>query len=274
MEKKSSKGLIVVIIILSLLVLVLGGYIVYDKFFSYETEDSVETEKEVQESKENLDEIATTLLNKVNNYKLDLLDVYGNNIIVSSVPTRVQLDTMYFYLVRKNNNDVENLNMTKDVVDNYFKDVYGITPSEYPNIVCKLDNVIEYIYDNSKQAYVFNNDFVDHAHGGYGNNSIAQIVTGIKKENNNYVLEVAKLYAGSMLEMTAGHYYSDGTCNNVLTEFDQFFGEDTTGEYDYNSAINYFKNNKEKYNNVKPQYRYTFKKENGNYYIVNYEIIK
>lgn len=269
-----STGKTVLIVILLLAVIGLGGYITYDKVIMKETKGPEKTEKKVEKTKENLDEIATTLLNKINNYKLDLLDIYGNNIIVNSVPTKEQLDTMYFYLAEKNNNDTETLNMTKSVVDDYFNNVYGVTPTEYPNIVCKLDNVIEYTYDNSKQAYIFNNDVVAHAHGGYGNNSLTQIVTNIKNDNGNYVVDIAKLYAGSMLDTAAGHYYSDGQCTKMLTEFDQFYGADTTGDYDTASAINYFQNNKDKYKNNKPQYRYTFKKDNNNYYLVNYEIIK
>ena len=272
---KKSMGKTILIIILLLALLGALGYIAYDKVMVKESKESVKTEKKKEEVKEeNLDEVATVLLNKINNYKLDLLDVYGNNITVSSIPTIEQLDTMYFYLVEKNSNNAETLNMTKSVVDDYFNSVYGITPTEYPNITCKVDGVIEYIFDNSKQAYVFNDKVVAHAHGGYGNKSLTQLVTNIKKDNDIYVIDVAKLFAGSMLDTAAGHYYSDGQCTKILTEFDQFFGADTTGEYDTSSAINYFQSNKDKYKNNKPQYRYTFKKDNDNYILVKYEILK
>ena len=271
---KGGKGKTVLIVILIVLLLGALGYIAYDKFLVKETTEPEKTEKKVEKSKENLDNIAVTLLEKINNYELDLLDVYGNNLTVSSIPTNEQLDTMYFYLAEKNNNDMETLKMTKTVVDDYFNSVYGITPTEYPNIVCKLDNVIEYIYDNTKQEYVFNHNVVAHAHGGYSKKSLTQMVTNIKNENGNYVIDVVKLYAGSMLDTSAGHYYSDGQCNNVLAEFDQFFGADTTGEYDTASAISYFQSNEDKYKNNKPQYRYTFKKDNNNYSLVSYEVIK
>lgn len=60
-ERKLSSGVIVLIVFLCLLVLGLGGYIVYDKFISKEETPETDNTEEVQEDKLTIDE----LLNKL-----------------------------------------------------------------------------------------------------------------------------------------------------------------------------------------------------------------
>ena len=64
MEKKNSKGLIILVVVLSILVVGLGGYIIYDKFLSNST---VEQEKTEDETLVNLENYASiyNMINRV-----------------------------------------------------------------------------------------------------------------------------------------------------------------------------------------------------------------
>lgn len=262
--KKYKKGKNI-IILLVLIILGLGGFIVYDKVINKETPKPVKT-YEKKEVKEDLDEIAGTLFNKINKYNIDQFDAYEENMTFTENPNNNQMVTMlYNYWIDQNKEEV-----SKEEVDNYFKEIYGITLNNYPDIMCKVDSTALFKYDSNNQKYVPNQQHLGHDSDSV--KSLGQIVTDIKKENDNYILTLAKLYAGSMMDETAVHYYSDGRNSNTITVLDQFINSDTTEGNDA-KALEYFTNHKEDFKDLKPKYKYTFKKENDDYYLIAYEVL-
>lgn len=276
---KKSKGKNILIVILVILLLGTSGYIIYDKFLNKEKQkEPVKTEKkEDAKPEENLEQISAVLEKKINDYNMDQLDVYEKSTSFSEMPTNEQLITMLYYFWDKDQskNLSEDLNLTKAEVDNYFETVFGIIPTSYPDIICFLDNKPLYKYDTSKGEYVAykEGNIPVHGHGGDYVKAVNDIITNITKENDNYILTLTKLYVAPMTSGASGHYYSDATYKTMLSDFDQFIDENS-GEGNDALASNYFINNKEKFTNLKPQYKYIFKKDNNEYYLKSYEIIK
>ena len=285
MREKSLKAML---IILLLAVLGLGGYIVYDKFLSKElnkTEVKQETKKEVKEEtkkeesqKEDLDAVANILVNKINTYNINQLEAIDKNLQFSNSPTNEQLITMEYYYIYKsksNNTYDENYLATKEEVDKYFKSVYNIQLNEYPNIVDWNDNQIDYVYDNNSQKYLhYVNPITDtfNHYNLFPADSITEIVTDINKNKDIYSITLAKIYTCGPNVLNGEHITSDALHKTVLPEFDQFIKSDI--DCDEEAAANYFKANKDKYKTQKPQYKYTFKKENNDYYLISFETIK
>lgn len=277
-NSKKSNGKNAIIVILVILLLCAVGYIVYDKVLTKKEEAPVKTEKKEEvKPEENLDEISAVLEKKISDYNIDQLDVYEKKATFNGTPTNEQLMAMLYYFWDKdtNKNLSEDLNLTKTEVDNYFKEIYGIAPTSYPDIICVLDNKPLYKYDSNKSGYVAykEGNIPTHGHGSDYVKVINKIIAGITKENDDYVLTLTKLYAAPMTSGASGHYYSDATYKSIINDFDQFIDKNS-GQGNDDLASDYFINNKDKFKNLKPQYKYTFKKDNNDYYLAGYEVIK
>ena len=275
---KKGKGKNILIAILVILLLGTSGYIVYDKFLSKEEKEVTVKEVEKEEIKEeNLNDVSIILEKKINDYEIDLLDFYEKTATFSGTPTNEQLEAMLYYYWKKDatKNFSEDLNLTKTEVDNYFEEVYGVTPTSYPDIICNIDNKPFYKYDSSKDAYVAykEGEIPVHGHGMNYIKSINDIVVSINKNKDDYVLTLTKLYNAPMISNKAGHYYSDATYKTIISDFDQFIDKNS-GQGNDELASNYFISNKDKYMTLKLQYKYTFKKDNNHYYLTGYEVIK
>ncbi len=264
MRKEKKKDILVGILLI--IILILSGVLLFLVLTKEEKTEKKTIENKVTEQKEDFSNISSTLLNIIDNYKIDILDLYGTDIVISTIPTNEQLNAMKYSLSQNGTSEIPSI--PKSIVDDYFKTVYNVTPSQYPDIICKVDNKTIYSYDKDKQEYVTANE---HSHNEYLIEALSKTVTNIIKENNTYIVDVAKIYEGNIEDASIGQFYSDGTYKNVLKDYEQFFDGEN---YDETGAINYFNNNKDKAKNFKPQYRYTFKKTGDNYYITKYQVIK
>jgi len=272
MEKKNNKGLVVIIVILVLLVLGLGGYIIYDKFMSddkiaNEGETKVE-EKAEKEEAEDLSLVSTSLIQKIVDYNIDQLDAYEKNFTVTETPNNEQLQAMFDYFWDNGNGTPQTI--TQSSVSTYFKNVYGMELSSYPDIICNICNLVLYTYDNTKEAYVLTGN---HGHDGNHVSAFIHKAYDIQKNSDEYVITLNKVYGVDMMRGKSG-FYSDAKRNNKITDLDQFINKDT-GEGDNDSALNYYNTNYESLKETSPKYKYTFKKnEIGEFYLTKYEVIK
>ena len=267
---KKGKGTIIVIIILVLLVLGLGGYIVYDKLLTKESTETNEPEKteKVEAPKEDLNAIANTLFEKEEKYKLyEFGSRYENNmdnLTITNQLNNVQLHTLSIYFLSNN------LTVTKSNIDNYMKDLYNIQLTNYPEIpLCGA------IFDTSKNEYVIN----PIAHDAMENKPLISKVANIEKNGDNYVLTITRVYEPAMglIETPEQEYYADAQFTTKINELHQFTNKSEIGEVlktDKEKAKQYYEQNYEQFKNLRPQYRYTFAKDNNNYYLVSYEVIK
>ena len=113
---------------------------------------------EKTEVKEDLDQVAATLFNKINKYNIDQFDAYEENMTFNQTPNNNQmLAILYTYWIDQNKEEV-----TKEEIDNYFKEIYGTTLNSYPDITCKVDNTTLFKYDNNNQKYNYNQQHPGH----------------------------------------------------------------------------------------------------------------
>lgn len=267
-NSKKNKGTMVVVIILVLLVLGLGGYIVYDKMLtkeSKETKEPAKTEK-LEASKEDLNAIANTLFEKTEKYKLYILGNFANsnNLKVTSQMNEAQIYALSMYYL------LNDMTVTKASIDSYMKELYNIQLSNYPEIpLCGAK------FDTSKNEYVIS----EFAHDAMENKPLISKVANIEKSGDSYVLTISRVYAPAMglVETPEQEYYADAQYTTKINELHQFTNTSENGEVpetENEKARQYYEQNYEQFKNLKPQYRYTFAKDNNNYYLVNYEVIK
>ena len=265
---KKGKITIIVIIILVLLVLGLGGYIIYDKMFTKEnteTKEPAKTEK-VEAPKEDLNAIANTLFEKTEKYKLYILGNFANsnNLTVTNQMNEAQIYALSMYYL------LNNITVTKASIDSYMKDLYNIQLSNYPEIpLCGAK------FDTSKKEYVIS----EFAHDAMENKPLISKVANIEKNGDNYVLTITRVYEPAMglIETPEQEYYADAQFTTKINELHQFTNKSEIGEVlktDKEKAKQYYEQNYDQFKNLKPQYKYTFAKDNNNYYLVNYEVIK
>ena len=145
-----------------------------------------------------------------------------------------------------------------------------------------MNDGILYRYDNVKKEYVKdcgNNDSC-HAHGGRCiSNSLFIKYSNIEKIENNYIVTVTKVYApaqGMCLESPENAFYADSKYTVKIDGLSQFTSTDDMGIYitDKDKAKSYYEQNYEGFKNIKPNYRYTFEKINGDFYLTKLETIK
>ena len=270
---KKGKGTIIVIIILVLLVLGLGGYIVYDKLLTKESTETNEPEKteKVEAPKEDLNAIANSLFEKSEKYKLYIFGNVENlnNLTVTNELSEAQIETLYFYFL------LNNITINKTNVDNYLKDLYNIQLTNYPDIIFGGLTMPLATFDKTKNDYVENNV----PHDAMENKPLISKVANIEKNGDNYVLTITRVYEPAMglIETPEQEYYADAQFTTKINELHQFTNKSEIGEVlktDKEKAKQYYEQNYDQFKNLKPQYKYTFAKDNNNYYLVSYEVIK
>lgn len=272
-NQKSGKGLIVVVVILVLLVLGLGGYIVYDKMLtkeSTETKDSEATEKNVEE-KENLDEIANKLVEKLNKYDVDYYDSKGN-VVFADLSDNDKMLGAYVY-----SNTYGSLKKT--IVDDYFNNLFGVELSNYPDLNCWAGDGALFKYNSATGEY---EAIGNHGHGGLASiKSVTMKYNKIDKVDGEYVITVTKVFGptqGIDYESPENAFYADSKFTVKLDGLKQFTKTDSSGNWDTNidkdAVKKYYDENYEQFKNIKPQYKYTFTKDNSDdYYLVKYEFV-
>lgn len=267
----------ILISLLAITVVLLSGFIVYDKIIKKETpktETKNEKTVEVTEPKEeNLDEIAGILVGKLEKYRVDYYDSL-ENITFNEVSENEKLTAAFLY----GNNKNQTIDLKKADVDDYFQNLFGKTLTTYPDLQCWNGDGILYKFNIETNEY--QKDCGDketcHAHGGLDNhpNSIFIKYNNIKKENNNYVITVNKVF-GSNLRDSDGYFYADYKYSVKIDGLDIYANQSRELETTEKINVkNYYESNYEKFKDITPQYRYTFEKVNDDYYLTKLEIVK
>ena len=276
-NQKKQTGKNVLIVILVLAVLGLGGFIIYDKFIAKETKKAKEPVKSVTKedtslkSKENLDEVASILIGKLDKYFVDYYDS-KESVDFMTLSENDKMLGAYSYNMRAGNS----LDL-KSMVDDYYNNLFGITLTSYPDINCWAGDGALFSYNSANNKY---ERVGNHGHGGLTEaHSALMKYNNIEKSGDNYTITVTKVYAPSQgvgLESPENAFYADHNYTVKLDALTQFTGVDSSGLYVtyLNAAKNYYEQNYEQFKNIKPQYRYTFSKNNNDYYLKSYQIIK
>ena len=273
--KKDNK-LKIFIILLILIIIGLLSYIAIIK--KEKTSEETKTEEITQpKQEENLEEISNKLIEKIDKYYLDYYDNL-DNIDYTKIKKEDLIDGAYHYSISSNQP------FTKTLVDEYYQNLFNIKLNDYPDLECFAKDGLLYSYDKVKEEYQEEcgiNEGICHGHGAVGYHKPLIIEKqNIEKNNNQYIITTTKVF-GLDERDSDGYFYSDSTYQNKLEKLSTFIDK-AKNEYGgiEQSKINieeikkYYKDNYQDFNNIKPYYKYTFEKENNDYYLTQFEIIK
>ena len=184
--KKENKLKIFIII----LILIIIGLLSYIAFIKKETPIKQEKEIKKEEKVENLDEISYKLIEKIDKYYADYFNS-SENIDFTKIKKEDLIDGAYHYSVSSNQV------FTKQLVDEYYKNLFNIKIDNYPDIECFAKDGLLYSYNTEKEEYVEecgNYEGVCHGHGGLGYHKPLIIEKqNIEKQNNNYIITTTKV---------------------------------------------------------------------------------
>ena len=266
----------IIIIILLIIIVGLLSYIALTKKES--TNKAKQKEAIIQPKKEeNLDEISNKLIEKIDKYYIDYYDNL-NNIDFTKIKSEDLIDGAYHYSISSNQI------FTKSLVDEYYENLFNIKLNDYPDVECFAGDGLLYSYDKVKEEYKEEcgiNEGICHGHGGIGYHKPLIIEKqNIEKNDNEYVLTTTKVF-GLDERDSDGYFYSDSTYQNKLEKLSTFidnvkneYGAIEQNKINTEEINNYYKDNYQEFKNIKPYYKYTFEKENNDYYLTQFEIIK
>ena len=278
-KKKGNK---VLIIILILIILTLICYISYDKLYSKNNNKNLEpekTEKKEQKEEENLDMVAQYLISKLEKYYVDYFDS-KEKVDFTKLTNEDLILPAYVYHNYTKLNEPFNKNSAKE----YYKNLFNINLETYPDLKCYAGDGLLYKFNEEKNEYEEDcgiNEGICHGHGGLNVHSAEFIkYKDIQKDGDNYIITVTKVF-GLNIADSDGYFYSDYNYQTRINGLDSFVTETAkaSGVIDTNlvnidNVQAYYDSNYESFKDIKPEYKYTFKKINNDYYLTNFETIK
>ena len=260
-----NKKYIIIIATLSIILLILIGAIILvsknDK--PKQKAQKKETKEEVKvEEKEDISEIADALESKLKKYYIDYYDYLGSASF-DKVSDDDKMLGAYLYSKGK---------ITKEIVDDYYNNLFGIELTNYPDLKCWVPHGTFYKYNTETKEYEI---VGEHSHGGLSGRPQAGIIkyNNIEKQDGNYVITVNKVFFPNLKD-SDGYFYLDYNYNTKITALNKFGGNELSTDADANAVTNYYVQNYDQFKDLKPQYKYTFKKENDDYYLLSFETIK
>lgn len=285
-EKKSNKGLIVLVVILILIILGLAGYICYDKFYLKEGPTKTVEEKQIAKlSESEIKELNDTLI--VNNFDLYL----SKNIDFNSIDSTDLLSYVFANYVKLNNIDVSLktvlanntscgeagiksnnvVSVAKDEIDKLVVDIFGVEKE-------MLLNEEDMYFNNGGVffKYVKNDNkfyLISLCAGDAFEQSSYQKMTKYEQNNDEVYIydKVVKCGASFVCSKNGkpeGSYVSSRDLSYTGDKgfiHDAEFNKDDTIDYEYLL---------EKYGDIFNTYKTTFKKaSDGKYYWYSSEIV-
>lgn len=261
----------VLIVFLILLILGLSGYILYDKIISNSSK-TYESDSTENSTKSNA-QIALELSEKLDNYYVD----YYDNLSSTKFDSMSEGDLLvgaYVYIINKYGED----NFKKQYVDEYFEDLFGMDLENYPDLMCVAGDGALYKYNAELGEYQKDcgNSDICHAHGGTLGHpkSITMKYTDISKDGDLYIITMSKVF-GSNLKDSDGYFYYDYNYKTRIKGLDSF--TDGTRELNSDELLSlkdYYEQNFDRFKQVGPKYRYTFKEVDGNYYLISFKTMR
>lgn len=267
MKKKYALiGIIILTILLSLLL--------FFKITKPKKKEKLEKPKITVTPKEDIDLIAEKLIEKINNYHLDYYSKYPEITFTNESDEDTLLAT-YAYILENNGT------FNKESVDRYHKEVFNIDINEHKDLKCYAGDGILYKFDTQKNEYIEdcgNIDELCHSHGGLVvNNPLFIKNKEITKEGNEYTISVNQIYGLNVVD-SDGYFYSDNEYKNKISDLDIFLdntkndiGMPDTSKVNLEEVKKHYNDNYEKYKNNLPIYKYTFKKESDDFYLIKFK---
>lgn len=266
------KKKIIIVLSIILIILLLVVLIPKPKKEKKSEEKPTEVKKQAPTPKEDLNVVTNELIAKIENFYLDYYSKY-EEIDFESAGTSDTLLAAYAYSLKKNDGI-----FNKELVDKYYKELFNITLNEHEDLKCYVGDGILYKFDTQKNDYIEDCGTIEelcHSHGGLMLNEPLFIKDKeITKENDEYTLSVNKIYGLNIVD-SDGYFYSDNEYKNRINELDSFLDntKNEVGMPDINKinieeVKKYYNDNYEILKEKLPIYKYTFKKENNNFYLV------
>lgn len=209
------------------------------------------------EPKENLEKVSLELVNFIDNYHLNSLDLFGPNELV-----RVAINDICFGVIGCRE-------VQGDVVKNYLKKVFDREVT-LENVLCENNDGVLYNYDGANNKFVYNSSHP--SHNFYSSDPILSRVNSIKKRNGKYVLTLDKLYFNSK---ESEFITTDPLGINAVYKFSDYDMPDSNGNMvlDTTKLIADYENNFDRLKNKGTRYQYTFSKKGLNYVLEKYDVI-
>lgn len=260
----------IIIIILSLVIIGLVGYIVYDKVFINEKNDkkteTIKTEEKKEEKKEDLNKTADVLMDTLDkSHVWEILSVKENPASMDFNTNMIDNEILYAAISAVWSTNTSSA-QTSDL-DSVFK-IYNIDNLDYKDVSCFNNDGIIYKYNNLTKEYKF-----DDNHPGHGGLNLSKPLyvklNNIEKEKENYILTVTTIY-GNQVDFEFVAADPKGTIK--IADFDAYITQD--GTLNTEQIISEYEKTYESKKANYPKYKFTFKKKDNNYYLTKYEIEK
>ena len=226
---------------------------------------------------ENLDEISDKLIEKIDKYYVDYFDS-SEKINFENINQEKLIDGAYHYSISLNKQ------FDKNLVDDYYKNLFNIKLDNYPDLECFAGDGLLYSFNKEKEEYEEDcgiNEGICHGHGiiSYHKPIIIE-KENMEKNKNKYIITTTKVF-GLDERDSDGYFYSDSNYQNKIEKLSPFVdnSKNQYGAIDQNKISieeikKYYIENYQEFKNLKPYYKYTFKKINNDYYLTQFEIIK
>ena len=245
MEKKQSRGLIVLVVILILIVLGLGGYLVYDKVLSKEEPKNEQIQEEPQEEQEKLSvlEVEELLKTLPDSFYYDKQDVWNGQLVtIDNIDHKVLLSKAHDYIIESNDK------ITTETLQNKIKELYNITE-------IKHQDFLGYKYENGEYT-------TQRGIGGPGMVTMTKLIDyNIDKGVLSINEKVGFSTCGADCYITTKQTYNE---SDILKKIE------ITEDLNINDSTEYFENNLDKFTT----YKHIFKKaSDGKYYWYSSEIV-
>lgn len=139
----------------------------------------------VDKYKNDADEIYS-IMDTIKDYSLYALARIPVNSEVSFTNDNITNDMLEAMDLTFNNQYGYMPEIKKETADNYFKNAFNFTTNEYSDILCRLDNLPIYNYDNTRGVFT---EYKDHpGHGGRDETYGDYIITDFEKNGNKYTI--------------------------------------------------------------------------------------
>lgn len=271
MEEKKNKGLYIVIIILTILLICSLGYIVYNEFIKENEIVENNEEKEdnnLEDEQTKKEKISENTLNDLNNIIENELYVLWDKSSIEEITNQEKLQVALLKLTTIKNlshySEIKSFSTTE--IENAFKETslgYLQLNHEtiHPFYKLSVSNEDGFTYDKNNQMYtnvIFGSD-----------TEVIEPYESLLKEsyyeNGKYYISYQFIWTiyPDIGDMYYSLYYSYDDANNRENSY--FSGDDEKGELE-----EYIINNKEKIMENTENYNYVFEKENNNFILIEF----
>ena len=227
-------------------------------FYSLIVSSIKKSSKSVEvESKENLENVALELVDYIDNYHLDSMDLYGPNELL-----RIAINDICYGVIGCR--EVEASAVIDYVKKAFDKEVI------LEDVFCENNDGVLYNYDEKNSKFVYNSNHP--SHNFYSTKPILNKVNSIKKKNGKYILVLNKLYFNPDV---SEFVTTDPLGIKSVYKFNDYDMPDSKGNLvlDMTKLKADYENNFDRLKNKGTRYQYTFVKNGIAYVLEKYEVI-